>query len=139
MADEPIKKPNWLGRNWKWFIPVAALAAIISIGLVAAIFIYSIFGIIKSTDAYKMSVKYAQENEEVTKAFGGEIKPGWFVLGSVHTSGPGGYASLQIPISNGDKTGTIYVEAAKGDGIWTIKKLSVEVNDTKERLTLIDE
>ncbi|MFH0888435.1 MAG: cytochrome c oxidase assembly factor Coa1 family protein [Planctomycetota bacterium] len=138
MSEEVVEKHNWWIRNWKWFVPVSILTAIIILCLICFAFVYFIFGIIKSTDAYKTSLKYAQENEEVIKTFGGKIEPKWYVIGSVRTVGLGGHASLQIPVSYGNKSGNVYVEADKETGVWTIKKLIVQADDTGKRLTLID-
>jgi len=44
---------NWWDRNWKWFVPVGCLGSLILfLGFIAAIMLL-VFGMMKSSDAYK--------------------------------------------------------------------------------------
>ncbi|MBI5778917.1 MAG: hypothetical protein HZA49_05620 [Planctomycetes bacterium] len=138
MNETVNKKPSWWSGNWKWFVPVMALAAAIIAGLAIFGFVYSIFAVMKSSDAYKMSLSYARENEAAVKLFGGKIEPGWYLSGNIHVSGSSGNAELAIPVQCGAKSGWLYVEAVKSAGQWTILKLALEESGAGQRLVLID-
>jgi hypothetical protein len=136
MNTEVIKQQTWWGRNWKWFVPVVCGVLILLVTVVIS-FICLVFGLLKNNDAYKMALNRVQEDQSVITAFGSRVEPKWYVLGSIHTSGPSGTASLQIPIAYKNKSGSIYVEATKQMGQWIIRRLEVEINDTGKRLVLI--
>ena len=64
MSENP--KQGWWGRNWKWVVPVGCLGLVVlSLAFVAGL-LFLIFGIVKSSDAYKGAV--AQCNDRVGQA-----------------------------------------------------------------------
>ncbi len=132
------KPPNWMDRNWKWFIPLLVVGS----GTVIAVFFVAIFAFVfslmKSSDAYKDAVARAHASVEVQAALGTPIEEGLFVTGNINTSGSSGQADLAIPISGPNGKATIYVIATKSAGAWNFSTLIVEIRDTGERLNLLD-
>ena len=135
----PPQEPSWWSRNWKWFVPVAVLASIaVMAGFVFAI-MWVVFGMMKSSDAYQHALSRARENPAVVSALGSPIKEGYFTSGNINVSGPSGEARLAIPISGPKGEGTIYVVARKSAGEWTYSVLAVSVEQTKQRINLLQE
>ena len=135
----PPQEPNWWSRNWKWFVPVACLTAIALLaGFVFAI-MSVVYGMMKSSDAYQHALSRARENPAVVSALGSPIKEGYFTTGNINVSGPSGDAKLAIPISGPKGEGTIYVEAQKSAGEWSYSVLVVRVEQTKQRINLLQE
>ncbi|PPJ42894.1 MULTISPECIES: cytochrome c oxidase assembly factor Coa1 family protein [unclassified Pseudoxanthomonas] len=126
---------TWLGRNWKWCVPVVAalllaLFATFILGIVALV-----FGAIKSSTPYQHAIERAQSDPAVVAALGEPIQAGWFVQGNIGTSGSGGEADLAIPLDGSRADGTLYVVAEKRAGEWRYETLAVNV-DGGERIVL---
>jgi hypothetical protein len=132
------KSRNWWQRNWKWFVPVGCLGALVLFAAFIMFIVTLVFGMIKSSDVYKDALATARAHPSVVKALGSPIEEGIFVMGSINMSGSSGNADLAIPISGPNGKGTIYAVASKSAGQWTFSKLVVEVKATKERIDLIE-
>ena len=132
------QKRGWWGRNWKWVVPVGCLGVVVlSLAFVAGL-LFLIFGIMKSSDAYKGAVTQAQVHAVVQDRLGEPIEAGLIVTGNVNVSGSSGQASLTIPISGPKGKGTLYVEATKSAGQWTFSELVVEVRESGEQVDLLE-
>jgi cytochrome oxidase complex assembly protein 1 len=111
--------------------------------LLAAGFIFFIisipFGLMKSSDAYKMALARAKADPRVMNALGSPIEDGFFVGGNSNVSGTSGHADMNVPISGPKGKGTIYFVASKFAGQWTFSKLMVEVAKTGQRIDLIED
>ncbi len=134
--DQPVK-PNWWDRNWKWFVPVACLSALILLAGFVALLMTFVSGVMKSSDAYKQALVRAKANPAVVEALGSPIQDGFFSSGNIHITGPSGNAELAIPISGPKGSGTIYLEAHKSAGEWSFSKLVVEIKASGERIDLL--
>ncbi len=135
----PPQEPNWWSRNWKWFVPVAILTFLAVVaGFVFAI-MSVVLGVLKSSDAYQYALSRARENPAITSALGSPIKDGFFPSGNINVSGPSGEAKLAIPISGPKGEGTIYLEARKSAGEWSYSVLLVRIEQTKQRINLLQE
>jgi uncharacterized integral membrane protein len=132
------KSRTWWQRNWKWFVPVAAIGFLALFAAFIVFIITIVFGMVKSSDVYKKALATTQAHPAVVKALGSPIEGGIFVMGSINTSGPSGQADLAIPISGPIGKGTIYARASKAAGRWTFSQLVVEIKATKERIDLIE-
>lgn len=135
----PARPDGWWSRHWKWAVPaLAALALSLLAGFVALI-ISMVFGMIKSSDAYKLALERAQASPAATAALGTPIQEGWFTMGNIEVNGPMGEANLQIPISGPKSEGDLFVEARKSAGTWTFQTLEVQVDAGGQRIDLLDE
>lgn len=131
----PPQKKNWWSRNWKWSVPVGCLS-----GLVLVIgFIALISGIMKSSDAYKQAIAKVKTNPAVVNVLGEPIKEGYFLSGSIKLSGKSGNANLAIPISGPKGKGVVYIVARKSSGEWSFSTLVVEIEQTNQRVNLLDD
>ena|SRR6266404_8442323 len=132
----PVHRPNWFSRNWKWALPGGCLIVLlVGVAFVAAAFFLAL-GMMKQSDAYKIAVDRAQQDQAVIDALGSPINAGNFVSGSSHVEGPSGDAKLSIPITGPKGKGTLYVEAAKSAGVWQFTTLVVKTEKTGEQINL---
>ena len=128
---------TWLGRNWKWCVPVVAA---LLLALFAA-FIFGIlalvFGAMKSSGPYQHAMATAQADPAVGAELGTPIQAGWLVQGNFSSNGGDGEANLAIPLDGPKADGTLFVVAKKHAGEWRYETLAVNV-DGGERIVLVD-
>ncbi|MEN3368195.1 MAG: hypothetical protein V7609_338 [Verrucomicrobiota bacterium] len=128
---------GWWQRNWKWFVPTGCcLTPLVLGGAFAAFLVLVVFGAMKQSDAYKMAVARAKDDQRVISALGSPIAEGWFLSGHTNVNMGSGDADLTIPISGPKGKGTIYAVATKSAGEWTYSKLVVKVDATGETIDL---
>lgn len=132
-------RPGWWARNWKWFVPTGCLAMVLLLVGFAFLIMSLFFGVMKSSDAYKMALAKAKADPRVMTALGTPIEDGFFAWGKTNVSGTSGQADMTVPISGPKGKGTIYFVASKFAGEWTFSKLMVEIADSKERIDLIED
>jgi hypothetical protein len=104
-----------------------------------AVVAIGVFGMIKSTDAYKMAVSRAKTDPRVTAALGTPINESWFVGGHTQVDGASGKSDLAIPIRGPKGSATVYAEATKSEGEWHYSKLVVKVDKTGQTIDLTEE
>jgi hypothetical protein len=142
MTTPPMYPPpprSWWSRNWKWCVPCGCFSALVAmLGLVAAI-VYFAFGMMKSSEAYRMAFEKAQANPAVIEALGQPIKDGFYVSGSVQVTGASGTADISFPISGPKGKGTVYAKATKSMDEWTFDELAVKIESTNEKIDLLEE
>lgn len=128
-SDTPLR-PNktWFERNWKWFVPLMVVSAVLLLGLFIGGLFELVTSITTSSDAYKMAVQRAKDSPQVAEELGRPLKVGWFTSGNISVSGDSGEADLSIPISGPRGTGHIVVDAKKENGKWTFHTLAVDVD-----------
>ncbi len=127
---------TWWQRNWKWFVPVCIGSVVLFVGFIMLIFV-AVFGMMKSSDAYKDALAMVRENQYVQEALGSPIEAGLLVMGNINVNGSSGHADLAIPVSGPYGEGTIYVVASKSAGRWTLLNLVTEIAATNERIDLL--
>jgi hypothetical protein len=130
-------EPGWWSRNAKWAVPVAVAAIVISIAAFAFGIVMFVFSLLKASDAYQLALSRVRADPIVIETLGTPINDGWFTSGHMRTSGPSGDAAMAIPISGPKGSATIYVEASKSAGEWTMTKLVVEFASSKRRIDLL--
>jgi hypothetical protein len=129
-------EPNWWQRNWKWFVPVGCLSALLLFAGGIALLVTFVFGMMKSSDVYGQAVARAKANPELIATLGSPIVEGYFTSGSIQQSGASGSAELSIPLTGPKGKATIYVEARKSAGEWSFGKLQAEIESSHQRIDL---
>ena len=129
---------TWWQRNWKWFIPVCLGSIVLFAGFIV-LMVTIVFGMLKSSDAYKDALAMARANSYVQEALGSPIEDGLWVMGNINISGSSGHADLAIPVAGPLGEGTIYVVASKSAGQWTFLRLVVDIPATNDRIDLIED
>jgi hypothetical protein len=134
-----IQKPSWWGRNWKWAAPVGCFSFLILAAGIAVSVMLLVLSLVKSSGAYTQAVEKAKSNEAVIFALGSPIKEGYFPTGNIHVDGPSGNAEIAVLIAGPKGQGTIFAEAKKSVGEWSFSKLLVQIDQTNQRINLLDE
>ena len=117
--SEPIGAFSWLGTAIKWILRIA-IVVLMPLGIFAII-----VTAFRSSVPYQVAVETAQNDPAVIEALGYPIQPGWFILGSLETSGRSGEASLNIPLRGSESRGRLYVGAWRRGGDWEFYTLEV--------------
>jgi hypothetical protein len=110
---------NWLERNWKWAVPTGCLGMLLLFAAGIALLVYLVFGVIRNSEVCKEAITRARSSQALVAALGTPIEIGWWVSGSINTSGPSGSAELEVPLSGPKGSGTLYLKATKQAGEWT--------------------
>ena len=110
-----------------WFVPTGCLTSSRFSPLFICIIVMTVFGAIKSTDAYKTAVARAKADPRVTDAIGTPIKEAWYVLGKTEVSGGSGTSELTIPISGPKGKAIIYANSEKFAGDWKSSRMVVKI------------
>jgi len=130
---------TWFERNRKWFVPVLCVGGLLVFVGIAVLFACVIFGMMKSSDAYKGAVARAKAAPDVIQALGTPISEGYFISGNINVNGSSGRANLAIPISGPKGDATVYVVATKSVGQWTFQSLIVQIETTGKRIDISDQ
>mgnify|MGYP002620039490 CR=1 FL=1 len=129
--------PKRMSRLWL-LLPAGCLGSFVMITFIAFAGVAFIMNMIKSSDVYVDALAAAQANTEVQEALGTPIRSGFLVSGNIETSTAGGNASLAIPISGPDGSGTLLVEALMTGGVWDYQSLTVRIADTGATIDLLE-
>jgi len=133
----------WQKRTWrdvdhfkavqkKW-----AISGLVLWGVIIPIMVFTIGGVFKGNDAYKLSLATVQNNQELIDIIGSPIEAGFFVTGSMQTSGPNGQAALKYAVEGPYGSADTYVFASKEIEKWVINQLVVHFPDTNKRIDII--
>ncbi|MDO8691901.1 MAG: cytochrome c oxidase assembly factor Coa1 family protein, partial [Dehalococcoidia bacterium] len=82
-----VTEKSWWRRNWKWVVPVGCFAGLVVLITFIGLLFMLIFGAIKSSDVYQQAVNTAVANEHLVQRLGGPVETGWFLNGSIRTTG----------------------------------------------------
>jgi len=135
--DQPQSK-SWWGRNWKWFVHIGGLSSLaLLLGFVALI-INIVFGKTRSSDAYRQALSKVRSTLAIVTTIGSPIQDGYITSGSLNEDEASGNADLTIPISGPKGKATLYLKATKSAGAWSYSKLVVQLDQTGERINLLN-
>lgn len=100
---------------------------ILAVGSVSLLFVVPLFfgidGMMKNSDAYKLTMSTAQASSCVVSSLGSPIQTGWLMTGAIEESDNEGSANFSIPISGPKGKGNLDVRAKKLGGSWRIDSL----------------
>jgi hypothetical protein len=126
---EHFKRVQRKWAIWGLVVWVAMLA------FIAAVF-GGVFFALKSSAAYEMAVAKLQSNPIATSVLGGPIATGW-PTGSINFNGSAGQAALSFSASGPKAAGVVFVEAVKTNGVWSLTRLALKLNDSGNVIDLI--
>jgi hypothetical protein len=131
------KGSAWAWRNGRWdsieqFKRVQRLWAIwgliiwiVMIGLFGGLF-GGVFYLLGHSEAYTLAVSKLQASPEAVSILGAPISTGT-PFGSINITPTSGRATLSFSATGTKASGTVFVDALKKDGIWSLTKLSLKV------------
>jgi len=128
--------PQLAPRKRKPVVLIVSLVAVAAV-LFVVFLVSFIFTALKSTEPYKHAVYVAKHDSRAVAKLGSPIQPGFFLSGSMNTSGPSGHADLAIPIHGSAHSGTVYVVAEKSAGEWSYQRLELAVDDESQRINFL--
>lgn len=123
-----------MNQNMKWIL-LGILSFILFVGFAFSI-VFLVMKLMKG-EAYELSLLEISNNRQVIEIIGEPIQPGWFVMGSVNTSGPEGSASLEYSIEGPNGSGKVYVYASRTVGEWKLDKVVVANVLNQQRINVV--
>jgi hypothetical protein len=118
-------------RSWGKIVALGCGGlAVIGVLVVVGILVV-VIGAVKRSDVYRQAMQQAQESPAAVAALGEPIEAGWWVSGSVQTSGAAGTARLSIPVSGPQGEGKLMGEAVKTAGTWGFTQLRLAVEGSQ--------
>ncbi len=118
-AGEWIEPPG-LSKLGKLGIGTLAAASVVVLFMVPLFF--AVDAMMRSSDAYKLTLNTAQASPCVTDALGSPLEPGW-ITGGITESSIEGSAEFSIPVKGPKGKGNLDVQAKKLNGNWRIDTL----------------
>ncbi len=139
-------KCGWLGRNWKWFVPVLLLAIfVICGGLAVALFaafigkgelleVYRADVRIKASQPFQMALEKIRADAEVVKQLGEPIEPVELASGEVPAETDdgkplSGNANFYFDLAGPKGTASVFCQGKMIDGKWGLSILKVTFAD----------
>lgn len=87
--------------------------------------------------AFDQSMVAISQNSEVIEVVGEPIEAGYFVMGSIQTSGTDGEASLQYSISGPKGDADVYVQAYKEMEAWALYNVIVHWPELDKKIQVV--
>lgn len=125
---EQFRRVQRLWGIWGLVINVA------TIGLVIAVF-WSVMAALKHSDVYLMGVAKLQSNTQAVAVLGAPVSTG-IPMGNIEVTGTKGKADIAFSADGTKARGTVYLDATKDLGRWTIERIELQVNGRPERIDL---
>jgi hypothetical protein len=141
------KGSAWAWRNGRWdsvehFKRVQRLWAIwglvVWIGALVLVggIVGGVFQILKHSAAYEMAAARLQSSPVATNLLGSPISTG-IPFGQVSINGASGRANLNFSATGPKAAGVVFVEAVKREGVWSLTRLTLKLNDSGKVIDLL--
>ena len=99
--------------------------------------LFTLIGSMLKGEAFDQSMVSISKNPEVIEIIGEPIEAGYFVMGSIQTSGAKGEASLQYSISGSNGTADVYVQAYKEMEAWSLYNVIVHIPELDKKVQVV--
>ncbi len=99
--------------------------------------LFTLIGSMLKGEAFEQSMVSISKNTEVIEVVGEPIEAGYFVMGSIQTSGAKGEASLQYSISGPKGEADVYVQAYKEMEAWSLYNVIVHIPETDKKIQVV--
>jgi len=131
-------KRGWFGRNWKWFIPVSLLSALVIGGGIGFFVSFGPNLKLKGTQAYTDTVKAVTNDAAVKAALGDNIKVDTF-LGMPSGSHEERTIQLVFPIKGSQGRGDVQSTAQLINGVWGLSRVVVKTGQAEIKIDVGDD
>jgi hypothetical protein len=98
---------------------------------------FTLIGSMLKGEAFDQSLAAVSQNTKVVEIIGEPIEAGYFVMGSIQTSGANGEASLEYSISGPNGDADVYVQAYKEMETWSLYNVIVHWPDTDKKIQVV--
>lgn len=99
--------------------------------------VVSVFGTLKASDAYNLSLAQVRADDAVVAALGEPIEPSLIVSGNIHVSNQVGNADVHYDITGPKGTGAVHAVAFKEAGSWKFRSIVVKTS-AGEKIDVLD-
>ncbi|SIS68694.1 cytochrome c oxidase assembly factor Coa1 family protein [Neptunomonas antarctica] len=99
--------------------------------------LFTLLGSMLKGEVFDQSMVTISQNTEVIEVVGEPIEAGYFVMGSIQTSGTRGEASLQYSISGPKREADVYVQAYKEMEAWSLYNVIVHIPETDKKIQVV--
>lgn len=137
----------WRNKHWesidqfkivqrKWMRAGVTFTFFIMFGFISA----AVLGpqeLFKRSHPVQLAMSAARQNTMVQQAMGTPLEMRWLISGTIGTSGPNGKADLSIPVRGPEGHATLYFIGERSLGLWAIKGLVLELDESGERLDIV--
>jgi Cytochrome oxidase complex assembly protein 1 len=141
------KGSGWAWRNGRWdsvehFKRVqrawAIWGVVVWLGAIALFggIIGGTFYLLRHSVAYELAATKIQSSTEAITVLGSPISTG-FPTGSISIAGASGRAVLSFSATGTRATGSVFVEAIKKDGVWSLTRLTLKVAGSEGVIDLL--
>lgn len=138
--DAEPRKRGWFGRNWLWFVPTVVILPILVCGGCFAGIAFSVFGVIKGSDAYQLALERVQQSADVQAQLGQPIEDATvFPFGNIKFNGGESEAALFFSVKGPNGGANVVVEGETTGGAWHFDKLVVTCDSDGTQIDLSDE
>ncbi len=139
MNMEENQQKNWFGRNRKWVIPSMGCLTLIIITIIFAItMVTKLTGLFKDSVPYTVGMETLQNNEFVIEALGEPIESNGVFEGNIRYNDDDGNADLRVPVKGPKGEASLLIIAVKTNGIWNYQTMEVTIDDTNEKINLLE-
>jgi hypothetical protein len=127
-------------RNWKWFVPAAAILVILLMvaGILcnARAFIGIVDKAVKSDPVYTATEAKARSDPRVIAALGEPLRDGAYIKIRMYSGTPR-KEGLNIELVGPKDRADLKAEAVKSDGQWEFLEMEVTVRKTGQQIDLL--
>ena len=112
-------------RKWAIWGAIIWIAVVVFFGGVVG----GVFHLLKHSAAYEMAVAKLETSPIATNVLGSPIATGT-PFGNISFNGAEGKAELNFSATGPKAAGVVFVEAVKKNGVWSITRLALKLNDS---------
>lgn len=127
------------GRGIRGVSSVIGCMTSIFIGGLIFLCIFGFLYLMRSSDVTQGAIARVEASETAAMMLGRPVQVGWFISGSISTSGNSGEAYLTLPVSGSRERGTLSVVAYKDSGGWRYTQLSLTLRSDSRSINLLEE
>lgn len=144
-----LRGSRWAWRNRAWpsvdhfrrtqrsWAIAGLIIWVIGLGGFGTLFV-SLPRMLKSADAYEMTMRAVRSDQGVAAALGPEIHDRFWISGQVSVNADGtGSANYSIPIYGEKGSANVISQSTRKDGRWTIRQLIVNVEGQQQPIVII--
>ena len=136
-AKKDNASPSRARRRWRWLVPAGCLGLTLIATACGLVITYLILSGMKNSGVYRDAAAAVEASPEARAALGSPIERGWWLMGSIHVTGPSGDADIVFPVSGPEGSGKLYAIGSKRAGEWTLELLELQVEGRDGRIDLL--
>lgn len=128
-----------MGRNWKWFVPLIAFAAMLFFGGLVGGILFMVERTLKNSEPYHVVLNRIRTSPDVTEVLGNPLQESWFVMGNYRVQNNSRYEDLNFTITGPKGRARVYAVATAADGYgWDYRVVTVIPESTHRPISLAD-